>query len=206
MYTSKVCLVTVFDADDLSNYCYYEEFSASLFLFAWSDFSSKDSLKLLFDASDSVQPLPISRSDQGRILWSRNIRSDVITKIYSEKLTVVQNIGIFDVLDARNESLLCSIAFPFYKRFIPFIGPLCSMIDGEKGQSWFVDMRTGCTYNPPVCLTTHQTGGYNKTQSLGVVRTTHLPPPGQYMKGKLSSYLVSSPFIGRIDASSNGIY
>ncbi|KAI9593340.1 hypothetical protein BDF19DRAFT_167191 [Syncephalis fuscata] len=103
MYSRSTCLIIAFDLGCKPDFGCNTTFKASLSLFGLGKLSSNNYLQSLFDANDCNQLLPINSSDQGHIVWSRIIDSRVITKLYSEKLIVVQNYKTFDVLNARME-------------------------------------------------------------------------------------------------------
>ncbi|KAI9597741.1 hypothetical protein BDF19DRAFT_411684 [Syncephalis fuscata] len=126
-----------------------ESFSAQLSLFALENYSSNNSSQSIFDAREYDQLVPINKSEQGRIVWTRPVTSNKATGLYSEKLVVVQNRLTFDLLDARNGNLLRSIVCPFHTKFTPIIGPLCARFDEKHGESWFIDMK-------PVASIIHQ--------------------------------------------------
>ncbi|KAI9597734.1 hypothetical protein BDF19DRAFT_487954 [Syncephalis fuscata] len=129
-----MCLVIVHDADDEEYEIHNENFNALLLFFVFEKLSSNNSAQSIFDATDQDQSLPISSSEQGRVLWTRTITINKITGLYSKKLIVVQNYQTFDVLNALDGSLLRSIACPFHTKFTPILGSLCAMLDGEDGK------------------------------------------------------------------------
>ncbi|KAI9596167.1 hypothetical protein BDF19DRAFT_43673 [Syncephalis fuscata] len=204
MYTEKMCLINVFESGYRPDFTRDGTFSASLSLFAFDKSSSNTSAQSLFDARDYGQLLPIDSSDQGRILWTRDIRSDTITPLYSEKLIIVQNHESFEVLDARDGNLVRSITRPLFSNFAPFIGSLCVILDGEHGASWFVDVNTGDTHKPPACIIENQTEGDSENGSLGIAET--FPVLSRYATIKSSRYTVSNTVIGRVNAKDNSVY
>ncbi|KAI9595523.1 hypothetical protein BDF19DRAFT_56265 [Syncephalis fuscata] len=152
-YTEKMCLIIIYDQKNQTKRLKNRTFSATLSLFVLGKFSPNDSAQSIFDARDYGRVLPIDSADQGHVLWSRSISHNRITKLYSEKLIVVQNRPALDVLAARNGIIALNHLSTLLST-CPFLGSLCELFSSENKENWFVDMRTGRIYNPPTILLT----------------------------------------------------
>ncbi|KAI9595504.1 hypothetical protein BDF19DRAFT_55744 [Syncephalis fuscata] len=205
-YTEKMCLIIIFDKENHLKRFVGGKFSATLSLFVLGKFSLNASAQSIFDARDYGRVLPIDSADQGRILWSRLINGDRITNLYSEKLIVVRNEEIFDVLNAHDGSLLRSIACPYYSTLTPFLGLLCGLSDSARRKNWFIDMRTGRIYDPPTRLISRQTEDVKKYKPLRLSDTAHLLLSNEGSVWKASEYTVSNVAIGRVDENDRRVY
>ncbi|KAI9597937.1 hypothetical protein BDF19DRAFT_494012 [Syncephalis fuscata] len=156
VYTSRMCLVILHDATKGEEEICNGTFKALLSLFALGKLSSNNSPEFLFDAKDYEQLLPIDSSEQARILWTRTIGNNTVTKLYSEKLIIVQNVKKYDILDARNGDLLRSIVCSHHSNLVPLLGSLCAMFDGEFKKNYLVDMHTGLICKPSARLISRQ--------------------------------------------------
>ncbi|KAI9597924.1 hypothetical protein BDF19DRAFT_420235 [Syncephalis fuscata] len=156
IYTSRMCLVILHDATKGEEEICNGTFKALLSLFALGKLSSNNSPEFLFDAKDYEQLLPIDSSEQGRILWTRTIGNNTVTKLYSEKLIIVQNVKKYDILDARNGDLLRSIVCSHHSNLVPLLGSLCAMFNGEFKKNYLVDMHTGLICKPSARLISRQ--------------------------------------------------
>ncbi|KAI9596066.1 hypothetical protein BDF19DRAFT_439516 [Syncephalis fuscata] len=199
MYTEKMCLIIAWDGKGYRSRIPGEAFDASLSLFALDKFSPTASPQSIFDARDYGQLLPIDGCDQGHVIWSRPISHFQIKGLYREKLIVVQNDKTFDVLDACNGNLLRSVTYPIDLVPTPFLGSLCLMFSNDYKESWFVDVRTGCTYKPPLCLANNRFDNNARNMPTGAIETPP-PAPSEYVHSEPSRYLVSNVIIGQISA------
>ncbi|KAI9592317.1 hypothetical protein BDF19DRAFT_425512 [Syncephalis fuscata] len=203
MYTEKMCLINVFKAGYIPSINSDKTFDVWLSLFAFGKFSANTSSQSIFDVRDYGRSQPIDSCDQGRILWSRYISSNRIEHLYSEKLIIIQHYDKFDVLDARDGSLLHSIACPYYSTIIPFLGSLCSVLYGTHRKSWLIDLYTKYIYKPPARLIGRKA---EKEKYTGAIKTTNLASLNEYVKSMLPQYRVSNVVIGQINAESSGLY
>ncbi|KAI9593480.1 hypothetical protein BDF19DRAFT_447891 [Syncephalis fuscata] len=190
-YTEKMCLIIVFGREeDKSKRTDNGTFKASLSLFVLGRLLPNDSAQSIFDARDYDKLLPIDSSDKGRVLWTRTIASKTIKQLYSEKLIVVQSYKKLDVLNARDGSLLRSIA----------------LLGKKHDNFWFIDMHTGRIYNPPDQFTGKKTKE-DKDKILGLVATAQFSiPMRRHNTCTPSVYRLSSAVIGRTNWNGGGLY
>ncbi|KAI9596636.1 hypothetical protein BDF19DRAFT_438121 [Syncephalis fuscata] len=203
-YTERMCLISIFHPVNNKRKAEDKVLDTLLMFFVFGKISANTSPQSLFDARDYGQLRPIDGSDKGYILWSRSMVDSIITKLYSEKIIVLQTGKTLDVLDARNGNLLRSISLPLYANLIPFLGSLCQAVDRKYKKSWFIDMHTGRIYKPPACLIKKVTQDDNEDESLGLIEVLDLPSARQDKSWISFGYKVSSGVIGLIDG--NGRY
>ncbi|KAI9594930.1 hypothetical protein BDF19DRAFT_413979 [Syncephalis fuscata] len=89
-----------------------------------------------------------TKSEYIRPVWTRFVGTTLITPLCSERIVLVQQYMIFDVLDATNGDLLRQIPCEAYSLFWTVLGSMCVLFGMDGNINYFMDMSTGNIHRP----------------------------------------------------------
>ncbi|KAI9599007.1 hypothetical protein BDF19DRAFT_419314 [Syncephalis fuscata] len=139
-------------SDREPNYIHGKTIDVLLLFFIFGKNALNTSPQALFDARDYDQLWPINNSDQGFHAKSK-----------------------FDILDARDGTLLRSIACIDTIKVTPLLGSLCELFIWNPNKIRFIDMHTGRIYKPPACIASERDRNKIENEFLGLIKVESLP-------------------------------
>ncbi|RKP10378.1 hypothetical protein THASP1DRAFT_27861 [Thamnocephalis sphaerospora] len=142
-YGPGLALLTVYDPDDPDIHSGGPVAHAQLCLVSVPSRSSER-----YDCGRNT----LFQGPTGQLIWSRPVATTIITPLFSERLIIVQQYRLFDVLDAHDGSMLHQIPCEPYLMFAPILGPICVLLNCPDNNSSLVNMATTRSHRPADCL------------------------------------------------------